>query len=606
MVALAATVFAVTVFFFDAAPAAADYEPGHGHSAVCSTTRASSTTTVVTECDGGRFTGADGRSHFLASDTDGSTWSVWLALRADTTPYTGATSVSSQLCVAFADNDGTRRFARFSSTYNKWTTDYETTTGVTAAAMRLNEDGTYIRTVEYWFRSDAVGADPGTVCRNADPGPPPPPVVEEVAIPAVHCQRTFRESGGYTFADLTATVLNPSAIAGVTDTVQWRTSWDTEWLTDRRRTVQVPDMGTMPAGGWKAMCRVTRTFTESSTVKGSTSYEDEGATTTEDVSSDEAFTNPVAPTKTLWFTGIGKKLVTFGSGVKATLGGLLVGAGLNWAVTNELERKELQAQCRQAVHELANAGVEPEEDVKFCPIEQAEGLRQQTQLRTATGTVVTAGTWTVAEVRAEVLIDPLRPEKGTTQIVAQETPQLTTEQQATLEAQADTSEKSGCDRSWWQQMLPWNIADAIGCVLRKLFIPATTTVTAWWTTVRGLFPFTVVDEMHGAITLFLDRLDNQAASSCLVLDFRHLPQNAGPEFNQGNTEALRVAMPTPTGSGCLESATTGVDSANNVGDLFGYRELVRNLLLVALWVAVALKIANTYAPKDVSDTEPIP
>jgi hypothetical protein len=254
-------------------------------------------------------------------------------------------------------------------------------------------------------------------------------------------------------------------------------------------------------------------------------------------------------------------------------------------------------------------------------------LRQQTQLREANGNVVdttSANPWQTAEAIAESNIDPANPDKGSRNHTDTEMPSEATNPDRQASLKEVTSPQGGSDRaanqeggqttrpdtrgdgvqaaappppppgtgecalSIWGFLNPLNIAESIGCVLRRLFIPK----ASFWSTALGgitqLFPVNIINETIQVGDVVVDRTN-------LMLD-----QSACASFDYSNAlggddQYLNVKLPTPTSYGCPQNVA-GNTSESTIAELYGYRVMFRNLLRTLLYIGFGLQVVRAFQP----------
>ena len=263
-------------------------------------------------------------------------------------------------------------------------------------------------------------------------------------------------------------------------------------------------------------------------------------------------------------------------------------------------------------------------------------LRNQIQLKDESGSVVTETTttpWQQAEAIAETNIDPAKPDVGirTTTGVTLPAEVTNPDRQASLDdvlspdqgtARAEHQVTGGststdtrtpgviapappgqppgtgeCALSVWGFLNPLNIAESIGCVLRRLFIPK----AGFWSTALGgitqLFPINIINETVQVGDTVVDRTN-------LMLD-----QSACASFDYskalgGDDQYLNVKLPTPSSYGCPQNVD-GNASESTIGDLYGYRSMFRNLLRTLLYIGFGLQVVRSFQPSS-NEMDPEP
>lgn len=612
-VLMAAVIVAGTLAFAvaPAAPAAAHSTVGQGHaieavpaigaSGACPTPHLTLTSTElpsgVTSLQWGCVAASDWRTNYLVvngtiPNPKPATYLCWRF--AHTIPTTGTHTGCTNWTPGQALGGHTpNAFAPSTVTFNCGTGSNSVSSQATVICSSGAQIGVRktMSLPEAWFWSNSA--------TGADYIPPVPPNTERT--PAVYCTRSFTEGGGYTFTTLAARVTNPSTYA--TDAVRWMVEWEPDvWHSSAIvQELEVPDLATMPAGGWRAVCEVTRTITNPSTTVGSSSAAT-GHTTSNDVSSGSLMwaTPPSGPTSPWIVTSPGKTTtVTRPTGLSWTrsLGGIVALLGFNWLRENDpgIGYRKLLERADRAQRDCPWSQYPPGSQAeKDCLAEHGyadPSLRTQTQTQNADGTPTT-GTWTKAVTRAEVRINPLQPDKGAENTTATELDVTPQQAEELAQQEASGTASSECDLGFFELLNPLNM----GRVLYCSFVP-TDEGTGWSefiATTSETFPFSVAWELDAAADAFLSALgDGLDGDVCASLDFR----GAVPEDSRDAEmlEVLEVELPTPSTSGCAKQSDFTA-AENEVGDLYGWRVFFRTGLWIVACLAVMSKLVRAFAP----------
>jgi hypothetical protein len=464
-------------------------------------------------------------------------------------------------------------------------------------------------------------------------------VATPVQTPSLSCDRSLIKRDGVWYSRVTARVLNPQA--GTTDVVTTRFPWDTADGSATSAEVSVPSTG-MPAGGWRGLCKVTRTVDTSASawygrtpfaVTGSGTGQVAGLLERQDVTDlthlsanpQQSFVGSAGDGSALstWITlatgggTAGAAAATSGGLTVGTLG-LVTGAGL------------LAAGVLYAGHKSGLVSLNPDECTLYdrlrqlvtwshCPkaqelqVPDTTYLRSQTQFLDASGQVLTKtqlsdpnAQWKTATAVAEVLINPAYPDAGASTVTALEAPSpaLTTEEWTSVQTDPapDVQSDGGCGLSALEILNPFNTFKTIGCALKWAFVPDTVSIDQQWEEERNNVPLVILDEGVSGMGAIRDGLANMFdGGHCLDVDFRGI---VPAEYSDGGVSSMLVHMPAPPGSGCA-SSTVAVDPDNDAGDLWGYRTLVRNVLLVGLFLGVMFMAIRAFGPNgDPNELEP--
>jgi hypothetical protein len=496
------------------------------------------------------------------------------------------------------------------------------------------ESGRNERALWYWF-------DPDPMCTSEGAPPPALPVAPGVPGPALTCTRRIKDDA---FVTAYAVVSNPSPSA--TDVYSWKFPWESEWRQGQAIAgSKLPDLATMPNGGWRAQCRVVRTVLAGG--KGSPGWAE--LPTTLDVqdcrSTDTACLEqhggwqgaalagagvitatkiaspanmatwniinatsrqtalaaipkaPVVAPPPSWPV-VGTSVAVATAGVAGYLaGGLLAAAGLDDALQMDKGWLCNNNPSYRATNATACA------DLALDTLQ----LRGHTQFSNPDGSTTqrsAPGAWVTAEAVAEVLIDPTRPEVGVTNtVVSEPNPTPTPEQVAKIEQAAgdpsptpnpgtETSEDSARCPTGLGILNPFNMGKLLMC----LFVPSPASLSALHGVCVDEFPCSWV---HEAVTsLGVVRADMAAG----MLD------GCAPRIGfdwQGHQVGAR--MPSPADSGCAGNGEGGarLTQDDQAGDLFGYRVLARNVGLVLLWF-VFIRTMVSKMPWAKGDDLPVP
>ena len=433
---------------------------------------------------------------------------------------------------------------------------------------------------------------------------PTPPV--DVQTPAAVCRREWLQQDGKSMVRITASVANQQA--GTVDVMKVRTEWGTEgWVSAGSIIRELPALTSMPADGWRGYCQVTRTVTDMTTHRGSLAWQAYSEQRT-DVGPDDTgvyrgFVAPPTGVPTMPWIISTPKPMPIGTPIGAnvpTIAGVAAAAIIGWEVGGYIGGK-LSPEGANEWYCRWNAGFRVANPSECAVYDETPELRTQTQLKDANGNNVTTATatpWQTAVAVAEVLIDPSprKAELGTQTVVATEAPTLTPEETQQLEA--DVGEEPGadneCKQSVWAMLNPFNIAETMGCVLVRLFVPSQEAVTQTQTELQeayeGRVPFTVETELSESVGELYAAADaGVGGEACPSVDFT--PAIPFREQIGIEDEALLVRAPTPTGSGC-------VGAGGVAGDVAGYRVLFRNVLTALLWLIVLLRLSGYVGPKE--------
>lgn len=395
----------------------------------------------------------------------------------------------------------------------------------------------------------------GQGCSAYDGGPTPPPVA--TGEPASYeCGRSLDEAGdGRYFVDLRAIgPANPPA-AGVTEEVYWYAEWD-GWVPHEGKRVELltPPLTDMPSGGWIAKFMAVRTF-ESGVV------------------GDKRFTD-APPDEIDW--------AQFGESDDP-------GGVPGWGLIPDAPRnawKQLEENLENALGRLASR-------IRFWEDEAATEPMTRAEVEGATE-------YTKVESECRVLVDPRNPDDGASsstniEIYNPEGYESPSDEELAGEDPAATEDNSCLDGVGLR--LNWNPLVIIGsalntivkpllCGLKALFIPEDLDWDGLWSDVREGFPFTVVDEIAGLFDAVLDLANGGlTAAACATVD-----ATAAVPYAAEMGETVEFDLPSPTGSGCA-------GAGGPVGDLFGKRELLRNLMAGSMWLAVLVRLSGSVGPK---------
>lgn len=305
---------------------------------------------------------------------------------------------------------------------------------------------------------------------------------------------------------------------------------------------------------------------------------------------------------------LGGAAAVIGAGVAGYLaGGLLASAGLDEALGMDLgwlcnNNPGYAALNNRACAELAFDSI---------------GLRSDTEFINPDGTntdpASSGTTWTTAVATAEVLIDPTNPTRGRTTTATAEDPAtnpdgspnalLTPERLQGLESVAnDPTAVPSADPGADDNVCPTGFGIlnpfAFGKLMRCLFIPTDLTAdSVAGGTCSTQFPCSWLAEGHAAAVLIHTDLaggvDGQACGPSVGFD---LPDSIATSVGRDD---YRAVLPTPSGLNCPGNGPAGARTADDdkVGDLFGYRSLVRNVARVFLGLGF-LALMMSHAPWD--------
>jgi hypothetical protein len=485
-----AALLPVTLIAASVAPAAADPTPAWSDISVCKVYPATETT-----CGGVYTTFVTNGSTTVPSAAG--TWKLVIHNAPNPGIYIRQVSVAAETGTKWT---GAMCLSLDASGYATWNTPAVSPVNATDVVVALPS---YLTVAQpYMFRNLLNTATPptGQSCSAAND---PYIAAHIVPGPGVDCSREWTTgSDGKQGVIVRAMVTNPNA--GATDAVAIRLPWES---TDRSGTTAYSELpSTVPQGGWLGLCKVTRTLLAGYT--GATAWKT-GATVVQDgtpadlwqypKSANNAFVGAPAPVLSPWIAAP----VVAAAATGWAMSGFVLGTIArfrNWQRDDEWF-------CRNNTGYRLARGT-------YCTVLMDESYqRSQTQFRNGAGTAMdttTAGTWTTATAVAEVLIDPQRVDVGArtttvsqlqtltvtqqaglndaqapdtgTQRATQQATDGTTSQDPRVSTQTDTQEPNtqpattgdlagGCNQSFWSALNPLNIAETMGCVLRKLFVP---------------------------------------------------------------------------------------------------------------------------------------
>jgi len=149
-----------------------------------------------------------------------------------------------------------------------------------------------------------------------------------------------------------------------------------------------------------------------------------------------------------------------------------------------------------------------------------------------------------------------------------------------------------CNISGWAILNPFNIAKHIACELKRLFIPSP---GSWSNSISGLsdyFPLNVIQETGQLGDVVVTRMNaNLNSSPCATFDYS--------KALGGNHQILNVKLPTPISANCPYNTEAGAvqGGEKDAGDLFGWRNDLRLVLRVLLYVGFGLALVRAFEPK---------
>jgi hypothetical protein len=493
-------------------------------------------------------------------------------------------------------------------------------------------------------------------CEAADQGEPA--VEKTVSTPAQLCSRTYSNQAAQLTVAVSTKVLNPET--GLADVVTITVPWEPARDGPGPHSFDVPDLSTKPPGGWRAQCKVVRQIPEStSTLNYVADDPTEGDISVE--VSDELnpgllagsalaagyIANGAAP----WLTAApgtttAATAAATAAGVGLATTGFVVGAGI--ALTTALvvaDREglvDLDVLKCGLIDRIRGFGIN-------CPKPQeldSAFTRSQVRLDDPMGNPMTRQQlkqgvkWKTATSIAEVLINPVNPydpnespeEKerkkkenedqpgGKTIVQVRPHPNPTPQDVADGTAiwdipnphrQDPEDGSDDCELGLLELLNPFNMFRTIKCALIAAFVPKASTWAAVMTDVRKTFPLNVVVGIITAGGTLVTAAQAGLANECWSIDYGGLVPNLpalGADLSQGERDAMVARLPTPSSSGCAGAfgGSTRTASDNQMGDLGGFRQPVRNLATLALYVVFAMRVIRAFAPSDKPDVlEPV-
>jgi hypothetical protein len=121
------------------------------------------------------------------------------------------------------------------------------------------------------------------------------------------------------------------------------------------------------------------------------------------------------------------------------------------------------------------------------------------------------------------------------------------------------------------------------CILEFLFIPNNVTASALASPLTGHIPFSwVASSIQAVRTVTTGVTAGVGAGVCTEPNIN--PNFGGLLHVGAHASSFHVQLPTPSGSSCAGASTLG--GGSGAGDLFGFRGLIRNVLLFGVWLAV--------------------
>lgn len=139
------------------------------------------------------------------------------------------------------------------------------------------------------------------------------------------------------------------------------------------------------------------------------------------------------------------------------------------------------------------------------------------------------------------------------------------------------------------------VVGKLGDLLKWLFIPDELPWSDMWEDMEGKFPFTAIGEAGGVFGALTSKIneDNYGEACGPVLDL----SSAMDRIAMGaDTSGFKVGLPNPSTSGCPGSGVAGARTEwdNTLGDIWGYRALVRGIATLFLVVLFVQKLAAAF------------
>lgn len=132
------------------------------------------------------------------------------------------------------------------------------------------------------------------------------------------------------------------------------------------------------------------------------------------------------------------------------------------------------------------------------------------------------------------------------------------------------------------------LLDGIGCVLQWAFVPASISGSALVSPITSHAPYTyVADGISAANTLIGGVNGGLAGNGCsaptIAIPFSSLT-------HVGNVSSFSISAPAPASQGCSDPGAKYAPTGKSVGDLFGYRTVIRDVLVLAVWVGALVAV----------------
>jgi hypothetical protein len=128
--------------------------------------------------------------------------------------------------------------------------------------------------------------------------------------------------------------------------------------------------------------------------------------------------------------------------------------------------------------------------------------------------------------------------------------------------------------------------DGMGCVLQWAFVPGSLNTGGFTAPITGHAPYTYIADGVSAVNTFLGSINGSLAGN--VCDAPVIDVNFGTLSHVGSPGHLHLGLPAPQSLGCTDAAASYASSGHGVGDLFGFRTLVRDVLAFGVWATAAL------------------
>ena len=483
-------------------------------------------------------------------------------------------------------------------------------------------------------------------CAAEDPGPP----VTPVATPAQLCSREYGNAGGVLTVGVVTKVLNPQT--GLADVITITVPWTAAVSGAGPHSFDVPDLGTKPPGGWRAQCKVVRQVPANT---GEAAY----AGTSPDLSKTVEVSDGLDPglfgaaALTLGYIANGAApWLTMAPGTTTAATAAATAAGVGLATTGFVVSAGVALTTALVVAD--REGYVDLDVLKCGLIDRIRGFgincpkpqelesaftRNQTRLDDPAGNPLTreqiqnGSQWKTATSVAEVLINPVNPydpndspeeqerkrqenetqQGGKTIVQTSPHPSPTAQDTATAEEiwgepspeRTDPEgERDDCELGLLGVLNPFNMFRTIKCALKAAFVPSSSVWSGVRTDVANTFPLNVVAGIITAGNTLRAAAQAGLANECWSIDYGDLVPNLpalGADLSQADRDSMVARLPTPASTNCAGAfGGSGVRTStdNSMGDLGGFRQPVRNLATLALYVVFAFRVIRAFAPSE--------